>query len=128
MKWYKKIKGSRYKYEVTKKRVFKTKIRPGLKIQFPPTSSLISLDPKGILTISPGYRWDGADFFPDVKEVMRASLAHDALYQLIRQKLLKKKWRKSSDRLFRRLCIEDGLDKLVAEICYLALRLVGQVR
>ena len=56
-----------------------------------------------------GYAWDGADLCPEVKAVMRASLEHDAVYQLIRKRELPRSWRAEADRLFRRLCIEDGM-------------------
>lgn len=36
----------------------------------------------GIMTILPGYRWDGATFAPDVAKLMRAVLLHDFLCQL----------------------------------------------
>lgn len=35
------------------------------------------------LTLAEGYAWNGANWFPDVRWVMRASLVHDALLQII---------------------------------------------
>lgn len=36
------------------------------------------------LNIRNGYEWDGATYFPDFKWVLRASLVHDALCQLLK--------------------------------------------
>ncbi len=39
----------------------------------------------GWLTVHPGFSWDGLTWFRDIECAMEASLAHDALYQIIRQ-------------------------------------------
>ena len=58
---------------------------------------------------------------------MRASLVHDALYQLMRQEHLKTRtWRKAADRVFRDLCKEDGVSGYRANIWYKALRKFGK--
>jgi len=49
----------------------------------------LSLSPKGLLRIRTGYSWDGPSGLTiDTKNFMRGSLAHDAMYQLMREALL----------------------------------------
>jgi len=67
------------------------------------------LDVNGLLIISSGYGWDGMSGpVIDRKTNMRASLCHDALYQLIRQELLPwSDWSKA-DKECAKLLEEDG--------------------
>ncbi len=84
----------------------------------------VYLYPKGRLTIQKGYRWDGASFIAiDTEDFMRASLFHDALYQLMREGLLDRKHRKAADKLMYRLCVEDGMWKIRAWWCYCFVRM-----
>ena len=63
----------------------------------------------GRLFIKKRYVWDGASFLTfDTKSSMRGSLVHDALYQLMREGLLDRKWRKHADELLRDICIEES--------------------
>ena len=72
---------------------------------------LLLLDYDGWLTIEPGYQWDGASFIViDRKANMRASLLHDALYQLMRAELLGQEYRVVADRLYRDMYLDDGDD------------------
>ena len=58
---------------------------------------------------------------------MRGSLVHDALYQLMREGLLKTRThRKEADLIFKRICIEDGVSNLRASAYYKALRKFGK--
>jgi hypothetical protein len=64
----------------------------------------------GVLIVAAGYAWDGASGPTwDSGDSMRASLVHDAIYQLIRQGILPKSVRRPADGLMRRICIEDGM-------------------
>jgi len=70
----------------------------------------IALEASGRLTVRAGYAWDGPSGpTSDTKDFMRGSLAHDALYQLMREGLLAQKWRKAADRLLHDLCRQDGM-------------------
>lgn len=86
----------------------------------------LALDGEGLLTIRAGYSWDGASgpviHGPDN---MRASLIHDAYYQLIRLGLVHTAYRAAADRVYRRVCIEDGMSLPRAEAHYVALRVFG---
>lgn len=83
----------------------------------------IALKKNGELTVKQGYLWDGpTDPAPDWECLMRASLIHDALYQLMREKKIGQGWRRLADRLFKDMSKEDGLPDTAAEIAYWALR------
>ena len=67
----------------------------------------------GRLFVEPRYAWDGASGPTwDDKTNMRASLIHDALYQLIREGHLDIKWRKRADELLRDIFIEDAISQI----------------
>ena len=66
----------------------------------------------GILQIERGYAWDGPSGpTVDTKTFMRASLVHDALYQMIRLGVLDKSLREHADKLMRVHC-RDGMSKV----------------
>ena len=78
----------------------------------------------GILQIERGYAWDGPSGPTiDTKTFMRASLVHDALYQMIRLGVLDKSLREHADKLMRIHCKEDGMNRARAWWVYWALRL-----
>ncbi len=57
---------------------------------------------------------------------MRASLVHDALYQLMRNDELKSRThRKAADQIFKDICKADGVSNLRASAYYKALRRYG---
>jgi len=91
-------------------------------------TDFIRLDKTGKLTIVAGYAWDGPSGpVVDRKENMRASLVHDALYQLMRnRKLTARRHKDKADKLFKKICIEDGVSKRTAYIFYLGLKLGGK--
>ncbi len=71
-------------------------------------SEYITLSGLGFLHVHPRYAWDGPSGPTfDTKTVMRASLFHDALCQLIREGLLDKKYRQYADDLLRQHIRED---------------------
>ena len=84
----------------------------------------LGLDKNGILQIERGYAWDGPSGpTVDTKTFMRASLVHDALYQMIRLGVLDKSLREHADKLMRVHCREDGMSKVRSQWVYWALRL-----
>lgn len=87
----------------------------------------IALDMQGNLLVRSGYAWDGTSgpVF-DTDKNLRASLVHDALYQLMRkEKLSRELQRDEADRLFRTMCEEDGVGAVVAQFYYEALKTFG---
>ena len=115
---------SGYKYQLARAYTIGTNIKPRKAI----VTKFIELSKTGTLTIVDGYAWDGPSGpVIDTKENMRASLVHDALYQLMRNKKLTAKAHKvKADKLFRKICIEDGVPRTTAYIYYLGLRLGGK--
>ncbi len=87
---------------------------------------LISLSPSGALACKEGYAWDGASGPTiDTKSTIRASLVHDALYQLISTGKLPKSARRAADRLLYNIMIEDGSSRFRASYYYRAVRMFG---
>jgi len=87
----------------------------------------IELSTDGHLRIKKGYAWDGPSGPTfDTPNFMRGSLMHDALYQLMRYKLIDKDtYRDDADRELARICHEDGMSRLRAYWVYWGVRLGG---
>ena len=98
----------------------------------PPRSALIpggwvELTGTGILRLQRGYMWDGPSGPAlDTVGMHRASLIHDALYQLIAdRKLPKDPWKKHADREFHIVMRQDNVPGWRALYAYWAVRLFG---
>ena len=90
-------------------------------------TSHLRLSRSGKLTILDGYAWDGPSGPAiDSPSFMRASLVHDALYQLIRMGYLPWEWRDRADVVLRVLCIEDGMSSARAWWVYTAVKTFAQ--
>jgi hypothetical protein len=113
-----------YKYQLAEGYEIDVPILPNKDIK----TEFIELDIIGKLIIKKGYAWDGPSGpVIDTPENMRASLVHDALYQLMRNRHLKARtWRKTADEAFRDICKADGVAGLTANVWYKALRRFGQ--
>ena len=74
---------------------------------------LVSLWDTSEIFVFLGYCWDGASG-PTVDDEtnMLGALIHDALYQLMREGKLSRKYRKRADELLRDTCIADGIKYL----------------
>lgn len=115
---------SGYKYQLAENYHIQISIKPKADID----AQFIALDTKGYLTVKSGYAWDGTSGpVIDTDNNLRASLVHDALYQLMRKKNLSRKEHKDkADKLFRKMCKEDGVPSAVAHIYYEALKKLGK--
>lgn len=70
----------------------------------------IVLGGDGKLSIKEGYAWDGPSGPTiDTPDFMRGSLAHDALYQLMRDGKLPQETREAADNVLNELCKNDGM-------------------
>jgi len=108
-----------YKYRLYEQRITKVAITSENAI----VTNYITLSQGGILTIKPGYAWDGASGPTwDDKSNMRASLVHDALYQLMRLELLPQDCKEAADREMQKICIEDGMWQIRAWYYYQGVR------
>lgn len=89
-------------------------------------AGIIYLSDDGLLTIRALYAWDGASGLTiDTPDFMRGSLAHDALYQLMREGKLSQDCRSLADKLLHDLCREDGMSRFRAWYVYRAVRMFG---
>ena len=115
---------SEYKYQLAESYAIKIPIRPKDDIE----TDFINLDTAGNLLVKNGYAWDGPSGpVIDTDENMRASLVHDALYQLMRNKELStRSHRKAADQLFKDICKDDGVSNFRASVYYKALRKFGK--
>ena len=78
----------------------------------------------GKLTIYKGYMWDGPSGPTfDTKTFMRASLVHDALYQLMRLGVVGSWYRRRADEYLREICIEAGMNRFRAWYVYHGVRI-----
>ena len=73
-------------------------------------STFLELSSEGLLLIKSGYCWDGASGPAiDSKNFMRASLVHDALYQMLRNQQLPAALRLQADQQMRSILKQDGM-------------------
>ena len=89
-------------------------------------NSFVMLTDDGRLIFAAGYAWDGASGpIPQASTVIRGSLVHDGLYQLMRECGLSVAWRDEADSLLKQMCIEDGMPRWQAWIVHVAVRAFG---
>lgn len=112
-----------YKYQLKKDYLDQIPIQPHEDIN----TQLITLSTAGDLSIKSGYAWDGPSGPTiDTKNFMRGSLVHDALYQLMREKLLDDNvYRDKAGRLLQKDCIKDGMSRIRAWWVYQGVKLGG---
>jgi hypothetical protein len=115
---------SDYKYQLAEGYKIKISITPRSNIK----TDFINLDTTGNLLIKKAYAWDGPSGpVIDTKENLRASLIHDALYQLMRnEELVTRTHRKAADQIFKDICKKDGVSNFRASAYYKALRRFGK--
>ncbi len=118
---YRLLKG--YKYELLRF----VKVATGLPHAFKIDTQYIVLH-DGVLLVRKHYAWDGASgiFTIDTKTFMRGSLVHDALYQMIRERKLGRTWRIDADKLLKKICLQDGMNRFRAWYVYKAVRMFGK--
>ena len=79
------------------------------------------------LTVKIGYAWDGPSGPAlDTKNFMTPSLVHDALYQLMRRKMLHRNFRKETDKLLVSMCKDEGMSWIRRQWVYAAVRFGGE--
>lgn len=111
-----------YKYNLHSDVEFET----GLSVENPTDLGFLAIDATGKLTIRKGYSWDGPSGPAiDTRDFMRGSLIHDALYQLMRERVLPQSARKRADEILRDICIQDGMSEVRAWWVYNAVSLAA---
>lgn len=112
----------RYKYQLMEDYSVNIDIQPAADI----VTDFITLSTSGDLVINNRYAWDGASGpVIDTRSVMRASLIHDALYQLMRGQWLDQSYREYADRLMKEMCLADGMWGFRAAYIYWAIHTFG---
>lgn len=113
---YRLLKG--YKYQVAETIAVDTTI-----IGYHVDTKYFALLEDGRLFAREGYCWDGASGPAfDTKTIMRGTLFHDALYQLMREGHILRHYRKKADLLLKGICLEDGMWKVRANWVYWAVQ------
>lgn len=114
---------SGYKFQLEERYEHDTRLRPAGQ----GGNRFVSIDAFGVLTIAPGYAWDGASGPAiDTPSFIRGSLVHDAMYQLIRLGVLSKdRDRHRADELLREIVLEDGMLPVRAWWVYHGVRAFG---
>lgn len=107
-----------YKYQLSSSVIYKT----GIQIDKRISNDFLIMDTDGTLLIETGYAWDGASGGVDTKSVMRGSLIHDALCQLINEGLLPKSKQVTADWILKQVCLEDGMSSIRAWWVHRAVR------
>ena len=117
---------NKYKYQLMQDYTYKTSIVLQNDVGVP---DFVTLKKDGTLEIYKGYAWDGPSGPTiDTKDFMRGSLVHDALYQLISEEKIERKYKEYADKLLHDICVEDGMSKFRAWYVYWAVRLFGKAR
>lgn len=116
-----------WKYELVEPLAVQTAIKQSLGLVIAYNGKMLAdLEPTGLLTIYPGYAWDGATCAIDTPDFMTASLVHDVLYQMIRLGKLHMSMRKAADQALYDLCIAAGMNWFRAQCVYKAVRWFGE--
>ena len=111
-----------YKYQLTETYTVEIGIKPDKAI----VTDFISLSTDGFLRMFKGYAWDGVTCWRDTKKLLRGSLVHDALYQLIRLKFLPEEARRQADEELKKIVCEDKTSIIFGKCMYHAVRLFGK--
>ncbi len=113
-----------YKYQTAADYTLQTALRPAIDI----SNRFIKLTTDGLLTIREDYAWDGASGpTADSPDSMRASLVHDALYQLMRDGSLDEAtYKPKADAIFHDILLEDGMPSFRALTWYRGVQKFGE--
>ena len=88
-------------------------------------TQFIKLDSFGLMTLKKGFAWNGADFIIDRKTNLTASAFHDALYRLMRKKLLNHKDWRLADGVFAELLERAGAWKVTIKLDMIGLKIAN---
>lgn len=93
---------------------------------YPAQTDFISVSDAGQMELANGYVWDfGSGPAIDTPEMIKASLVHDAWYELMTLGLVPWSVKKKADKLLRTMLLESGSSRLRAWYVYWAVRAFG---
>lgn len=119
---------SKYKYLVTKTVTYETHMRyhDGAVIEDNSGNLLVELSPSGLLSVFPGYAWDGPSGPTiDTDDWFDASLVHDIFYQMIRRRKLPTMKRRLADVEMHRILVASQMPRARAWWSFWAVRIFG---
>lgn len=112
-----------YCYQLQRDVTIQTLIPP-----VPVHTHFLDLGATGLLTIRTGYAWDGPSGPAfHTRSILRGTLVHDALCQLIHDGYLHRDQQPAADRLLFDHCRQDGMSAIRAGYIYLTVRLLRGV-
>ena len=112
----------KYKYNLHSDYEYPT----GIRVETPKNIGLLEITSEGKLIIRKGYSWDGPSGPSfDTKNFMQGSLVHDALYQLMRERVLPQAARERADEILKDICMQDGMSRFRAWYVYRGVRMGG---
>lgn len=116
-----------FKIQLEEDMSVKTDIKPERRIKYARHGhNLITLAVGGKLTVHAGYASDlasGPTF--NTKSTRRGAVFHDAIYELLRQRLLNQEWIITADKMLIDICKDDGMYSWRAWYWYKGLRLAN---
>jgi len=116
---YRKLKKGKYKYELIESYECHTPIRGYIGCT---KDNFVGILADGTIRFKIKYAWDGSTLSPDLKSNFRAALVHDGFFQLLREGIIPQSGLPSVDKLYRTMCLEDGMNKFLAQCFYIGLR------
>jgi len=124
---FRKLKGYKYILEADERFTLKVNLPSSFWTEWVcPVRNYFYYSADGTLSIRAGYAWDGASGPTiDTKTTYHGSLLHDLLYQLMREGIIPRSYRKAADQELRDVCIEHGMYPIRAKLWYLAVRTFG---
>jgi len=113
----------KYKYLLEEDYPFPT---TGLPVPEDIELAFVTLTTDGLLTVGKGYAWDGPSGpAMNTQKLMRPSLIHDALYQLMREEKLPQTCRLRADEILREECLKNNMPAPLAWCVFQAVRRGG---
>lgn len=124
------IEHSKYKYQLDEMHEHLTRNYEPIAQNIGVKGNWVGMLRSGVLIFRPGYMWDGPSGPAlDTVNMLRASLVHDGIYQLIADGLLPKApWKKLADREFHAVMRQDCVPGWRALYAYYAVRIFGNAR
>jgi len=114
------------KYRLRESIYYQSKIIPPNGFAVERDFAELALD--GMITLCPGFCYDGATGAPDTKEVMRGAAFHDFICNLVDLEVLPVEYRRQGDDMFKEILLLDGFSDYKADIYHKAVVRWGEIK